>query len=52
MNHQSVSEPFFPRLKGIMSGGTRGFCLVKQPGASQSLLLQHVSAIQRQRSEN
>lgn len=45
MSHQSVSEPSFPQLRKIMSGGTLGLCLDKQPVASCSLPLQHFSAI-------
>ena len=46
MSHKSVSEPFFPQLKKIMSVGTWGRCLGTQPGPSNSPLLQHLSTIQ------
>lgn len=48
MSHQSVSEPSFSCLRKIMSGGTWGICLGKQPLPSCSLLLHHFSAIQWQ----
>lgn len=44
MSHQSVSEQRFPRLRKIMSTGTLGLCLERQPVAS-SLLTENYSAI-------
>lgn len=47
-----MSEPFFPQLKRIMSSGTKGLCLGKQPGAFETLLVQQFSAIQWQSLED